>query len=70
MLFMNTYDEKLDWYRNYVVKHTNATSRRDKEYVSYLTRWFSNDINCDGGTFDRKYSRKQLPMSYNEYFMG
>lgn len=67
---MNTYDQQLNWFKNYINNHADATNRREREYVSYLTRWFSSTIICDGGTFEKKYNRKQLPMSYNQYFMG
>lgn len=65
---MKNYEDSLNWYRNYIITHRNDTARRVREYVSYLERWFSNDIKCDGMYFNQKYALKQLPMPYMIYF--
>ena len=65
---MNDYERSLDWYRNYIDTHRDSSTRRIREYVSYLIRWFSDDVKCDGMYFSQKYVLKQLPMPYNIYF--
>ena len=49
---------------------TESKLRRDREYASYLLRWFS-DQQCDG-TPDifYRFDHHLLPMSYTEYFLG
>lgn len=65
---MDNYEKSLNWYRNYINMNKDSSARRVREYVSYLQRWFSNDIKCDGMYFNQKYERKLLPMSYLVYF--
>lgn len=62
------YEEKLDWFRDYIKRNENNACRRIEEYVSYLRRWFS-DSRCDGfNSFSTRYMLHQIPMSYNVYF--
>ena len=61
-----SYEEKLQWYRDYIERKKNSPYRREQEYVSYLTCWFSENV-CDGAPFSLKYKWKRLPMSYNVY---
>lgn len=62
------YSNELDWYRNYMMKNQNASSRRTREYVSYLQRWFG-PVDCDGWQdFTSRFAMHQLPMPINVYF--
>ena len=62
------YSNQLDWYRNYMMKNQNASSRRTREYVSYLQRWFG-PVDCDGWQdFTSRFAMHQLPMPMNVYF--
>ena len=66
---MDEYERKLDWYRKYIKDHENDTTRREREYCSYLKRWFS-DGRCDGApNFEMRHLWKRTPMSYNQYFI-
>jgi hypothetical protein len=62
------YLEKLAWYRKYIENHQDETSRRGKEYVSYLEAWFDDTKVVDGANYSMKVRWQQLPMSYNQYF--
>ena len=64
-----SYEEELQWYRNYIEREKNSPYRRVQEYVSYLTCWFSENV-CDGAPFSLKYKWKRLPMRYNVYMPG
>ena len=44
---MKSYNERIQWYRDFMIKNENATSRFISEYVNYLKRWFGNGP-CDG----------------------
>ena len=62
------YSNELDWYRNYITKNQNASSRRIQEYVSYLKRWFG-PVDCDSWQdFTSRFAMHQLPMPMNVYF--
>lgn len=62
------YSNELDWYRTYITKNQNASSRRIQEYVSYLKRWFG-PVTCDGWQdFTSRFAMHQLPMPINVYF--
>ena len=62
------YSNELDWYRNYITKNQNASSRRIQEYVSYLKRWFG-PVACDGWQdFASRFAMHKLPMPINVYF--
>ena len=62
------YEEKLDWFRNYIKENENDTARRAQEYVSYLKRWLG-DGPCDGlPNYKLRKGFHHLPMSYNVYF--
>lgn len=60
-----TYEEQLNWYRDYIRRNEGDTSRRVQGYVNYLKRWFSNKYEVDGAKYDVKIRWKQLPMPYN-----
>ncbi len=64
-----SYEEELQWYRDYIEREKNSPYRRVQEYVSYLNYWFSENV-CDGAPFSLKYKWKRLPMSYNVYMQG
>ena len=64
-----SYEEELQWYRDYIEREKNSPYRRVQEYVSYLNCWFSENV-CDGAPFSLKYKWKRLPMSYNIYMQG
>ena len=64
-----SYEEELQWYRDYIEREKNSPYRRVQEYVSYLNCWFSENV-CDGAPFSLKYKWKRLPMSYNVYMQG
>lgn len=66
---MISYEEKLERYKARIPTYLNSKYRREREYGSYLKKWFSEEV-CDGGTYAEKVARKQSPMSYNIYFMG
>lgn len=60
------YETTLAWYKKKL--GGTPTSRRDKEYLSYLTCWFS-DKRCDGlDSYNMRYNLRRLPMSLNVYF--
>lgn len=62
------YEDKIQWFRDFIKRNENDTSRRGQEYVSYLRRWFS-DKRCDGVLdFKTRYAWRTLPMSMNVYF--
>ena len=44
---MQSYNERIQWYRDFMIKNENATSRFVSEYVNYLKRWFGEGP-CDG----------------------
>lgn len=44
---MRNYTERIQWYRDYMIKNENATNRSTREYVSYLKSWFGAGP-CDG----------------------
>lgn len=61
------YEERLNFYRNYIARYSNDAARRTKEYISYLARWFGDDT-CDGlPDFQTRYRLHQLPMSPNVF---
>lgn len=66
---MSDYERRLQWYRDYIARNSDSTSRREREYCDYLKRWFSN-CRCDGAPdVEMRILWKRLPMSYNQYFI-
>ena len=64
---MKNYDERIQWYRDFMIKNENAASRFVSEYVNYLKRWFG-DGPCDGvSDFDTRIKWQCEPMSINVY---
>ncbi len=64
------YEERLQWYRNKIRQLENSGNRRDKEYCSYLKRWFSDGV-CDGvSDCETRIRWHQLPMTETVYFFG
>lgn len=62
-----TYDKKIQWFKDYIKKNDRDPSRRVQEYVDYLRRWFSNSP-CDGlPNFKVRHNLHKLPMSFNTY---
>lgn len=62
------YDQRIQWYRDYIKIHENDTTRRNQEYVDYLRRWFGEGC-CDGlPNFKVRHTLHQLPMPMNVYF--
>ena len=39
-----SYEEELQWYRDYIEREKNSPYRRVQEYVSYLNYWFSENV--------------------------
>ena len=63
-------EERLQWYRRRAAELGNSGNRRDKEYRSYLERWFG-DYECDGTRdYATRYRFHTLPMSETVYFFG
>lgn len=61
------YDAKIQWFRDYIKSNEDDRTRRGREYVNYLKRWFG-DGTCDGlPNFKARHNLHQLPMSYNIY---
>ena len=64
---MKSYTERIQWYRDFMIKNENATSRFVSDYVSYLKRWFG-DGPCDGvSDFATRIKWKCEPMPINVY---
>ena len=64
---MKSYTERIQWYRDFMIKNENATSRFISDYVNYLKRWFG-DGPCDGvSDFATRIKWKCEPMSINVY---
>ena len=64
---MKSYNERIQWYRDFMIKNENANSRFISEYVNYLKRWFG-DGPCDGvSDFATRIKWKCEPMSINVY---
>ena len=64
---MKSYTERIQWYRDFMIKNENATSRFVSEYVNYLKRWFG-DGPCDGvSDFAMRIKWKCEPMPINVY---
>lgn len=64
---MRDYTERIQWYRDYMIKNENATDRSTREYVGYLKRWFSAGF-CDGAPdFATRIKWKCEPMPINIY---
>lgn len=64
---MKNYDERIQWYRDFMIKNENATSRFISEYVNYLKRWFGEGP-CDGvSDFVTRIKWKCEPMPINVY---
>ena len=64
---MKSYTERIQWYRDFMIKNENATSRFVSDYVSYLKRWFG-DGPCDGvSDFATRIKWKCEPMPMNVY---
>ncbi len=62
------YEEKIQWYKDYIKRNEKDMVRRTKEYVAYLRRWFGDD-SCDGlPNFKARHNLHTLPMSFNVYF--
>lgn len=62
------YEDRLNWYREYMKKNIECGSRRTVEYACYLKRWFG-DGPCDGvDSFKTRYAWHTLPMPFNIYF--
>lgn len=64
------YLERLEKIRATIDKHCVPESWRNGEYGQYLKRWFSDEVICDGGTYEQKVRRHQYPMSWVEYAFG
>ena len=61
------YEERLNWFKDYMETHQNETSKSMQGYVSYLRQWFS-DSSCDGlPDYKTRYMFHKLPMSSNVY---
>ena len=64
---MKNYDERIQWYRDFMIKNENVTSRFISDYVNYLKRWFG-DGPCDGvSDFATRIKWKREPMPINVY---
>lgn len=64
---MKSYNERIQWYRDFMIKNENATSGFISEYVNYLKRWFG-DGPCDGvSDFATRIKWKCEPMPINVY---
>ena len=64
---MKNYDERIEWYRDFMIKNANATSRFISEYVNYLKRLFGEGP-CDGvSDFATRIKWKCEPMPINVY---
>ena len=64
---MKNYDERIQWYRDYMIKNENATNRSTREYVDYLKSWFGAGP-CDGvPDFATRIKWKCEPMPTNVY---
>ena len=64
---MKSYNERIQWYRDFMIKNENATSRFVSEYVNYLKRWFGEGP-CDGvSDFAARIKWKCEPMPINVY---
>ena len=64
------YNETLERFRASIEGYRNSTSRRQREYGSYLNRWFGDSF-CDGiGSVDERVRLHKLPMSCNVYLFG
>lgn len=61
------YQASLDRSKDSISWYLSSGNRRDQEYGSYLSSWFSEEI-CDGGTFSQKLQWHRLPMTMNTYF--
>lgn len=48
------YEQKLISFKGLIKEFLYSTNRRDREYVEYLKRWFSEEI-YDGAPFSLKY---------------
>lgn len=64
---MKSYTERIQWYRDFMIKNENVTSRFVSEYVNYLKRWFGEGP-CDGvSDFATRIKWKCEPMPINVY---
>lgn len=64
---MKSYNERIQWYRDFMIKNENVTSRFISDYVNYLKRWFG-DGPCDGvSDFATRIKWKCEPMPINVY---
>ena len=64
---MKSYNERIQWYRDFMIKNENANSRFISEYVNYLKRWFGEGP-CDGvSDFATRIKWKCEPMPINVY---
>lgn len=63
------YEEELEDFKKLKDKYIASSSRKEKEYGGYLSRWFSEEI-CDSAPFSVKYRWHRLPMSFMQYTFG
>lgn len=64
---MRTYG-KFQWYRDYKenLEAKENLRFRERDYLNYLHRWFSNEI-CDGAIYENRNKWERLPMSFIQY---
>ena len=67
---MDNWEKEIAWYRTYIEREKDSKSRRVREYISYLERWFDPNSVCDGATYENRMAWKRTPMSYTQYFIG
>lgn len=63
------YEKALIEFKEKISFFEESDYRMDKEYGSYLRRWFSEE-NCDGAPFSLKYKWHRLPMGFHQYTFG
>ena len=65
---MRTYEEELQWFKQYKDKleQRDDLRFRERDYLHYLQRWFSEE-DCDGASAENRIRWKRLPMSFIQY---
>ena len=65
---MRTYEEELQWFKEYKenLEQQEKLRFRERDYLHYLQRWFSNE-DCDGASYEDRIRWKRLPMSFIQY---
>ena len=62
------YTQQLAWFETAMYRYLDSKYRREREYGSYLWRWFG-DGQCDGSPdIFHRLDNHLLPMPYNIYF--